>query len=218
MDIDSRQGCRRAFTRTDLVVVVMVVVVIIIGALFVSAYTGARRYVQGINCVNNLKQAGLDFRLWSGDSKDRFQMGYSTNVGGTLEYVPGGNAFRHFQCMSNEIKEVKFLVCPADDRLPARSFKELSNANVSYFVGVDADEAEPSLWLAGDRNLTTNGIPVGAGLVELKATNAIGWSKKMHKFVGNIVFADGSVQQLSQAGVNNAFGSTGTNVNRLAVP
>ncbi len=89
---------------------------------------------------------------------------------------------------------------------------------MSYFLGVDAKETEPLLWLAGDRNLTTNGVPVGTGLVKMKAAFAVGWTEKMHRFSGNVAFADGSVQQLSQSGVNKAFGATGTNVNRLAVP
>jgi len=63
----------------------------------------------------------------------------------------------------------KFLVCPADKRKPATNFPSLTIQNVSYFLGLDADESRPQMTLAGDRNLTTNGVPVGPGLVEIRA-------------------------------------------------
>lgn len=34
---------------------------------------------QRINCVNNLKQIGLAFRIWSGDNDDKYPFDVSTN-------------------------------------------------------------------------------------------------------------------------------------------
>jgi hypothetical protein len=56
--------------------------------------------------------------------------------------------------------------CPSDrERVAATNFDAgFGNANVSYFTGLDADEAWPKIFLAGDRNVT-NGTPVQNGVL-----------------------------------------------------
>src|SRR5881392_3561756 len=89
----------------------------------------------------------------------------------------------------------RILVCPADTRKPAKSFSTLRNTNISYFLGLDADETQPSSWLAGDRNLTTNGVPLQGGMVDILPNSVVGWTHKMHRGAGNVAQGDGSVQQ-----------------------
>lgn len=110
-----------------------------------------------IRCVNYLKQIGLAFRLWAGDNNDSFPFNVSTNSGGTKELcrvVENGldiNAAAHFQVLSNELNEVKILVCPNDTKKsPARDFASLQAQNISYLVypGADADEKHPRNVLA----------------------------------------------------------------------
>jgi hypothetical protein len=152
-----------------------------------------------INCVNNLKQVGLAYRLWAGDNGDKFPMQVSTNTGGTMELVQSGAAYPHFQVMSNELSTPKILKCPEDKlRVTANHFgPALRDTNISYFIGLEADETLPSMWLAGDRNLTANGLEVKPGLFTFKANKILGWSAQLHKHQGNLGLADGSAQQVT---------------------
>jgi hypothetical protein len=169
-------------------------------------------------CSNFLKEVGFACREWEGDHDDKNPMSVSITNGGSMEWLAGTNMFKHFQIMSNEISSPFVLACPSDDRKPANDFATLSNSNISYFVGLDADETLPAMILAGDRNLVTNGVEVVPGLVVITPNTTVGWSGKMHKFAGNFGLADGSVQQSTSAVLQTYFSRTGTNVNRLAVP
>jgi prepilin-type processing-associated H-X9-DG protein len=208
-----------AFTRTDLLFVVVVAVMGLLGIGFIFPRLKKTKSGPGPpNCVNNLKQVGLAFRLWAGDHNDKYPMQVSTNDGGPLEYMQMGDAFRLFLCMSNELATPTVLVCPADNRLPAKSFASLSNSNISYFVGLDATETMPQMMLTGDRNLAINGVPVTPGLVTLKSNDVISWTAALHNGEGNLGMADGSVQRMSTAGFRQMSRAIGTNLYRLAVP
>src|SRR5882762_3406100 len=133
----------RAFSFMELLVVIAIVA--ILAGLLLPALAKAKAKAQRINCANNLKQVGLAFRIWATDNSDVYPMRVSTNKGGSLEYVEGGNAFRHFQCLSNELMNPVVLACPSDDRQPATSFRTLGKYNVSYFVGVDANDTQTKM-------------------------------------------------------------------------
>ena len=141
---------RRALTLVDLLVAIAVVAVLAL--LLLPALARAKPRAKRITCVNSLKQVGLAFRLWVGNG-DRYQMRESVTNGGTMEWVASGEVWPHFQVMSNELNTPKLLVCPADTRQPAPSWASLSNSNISYFVGLDADETQPPGFLSGDSNL-----------------------------------------------------------------
>lgn len=208
---------KAAFTLAGLLVIIAILA--ILAAMLLPALAAAKRKAQRINCVNNLKQDGLAFRLWEGDNGDKYPMAVSTNKGGTREFVDGGNTFRHFQVMSNELSTPKILVCPADDRTAAASFAKLKNINVSYFVGLDASEAYPQMFLDGDRNLT-NDRPLENGFMKLVPGQPLRWTAAIHNQEGNLGLADGSVQQVSNAGLLKAFRNSGdsTNTWRIALP
>ena len=119
--------------------------------------------------------------------------------------------------MSNVLSTPKILVCPADDRTPAASFARLKNQNVSYFVGLDAEETRPQMLLTGDRNVT-NGIAPEHSILKLVPDQPAGWTEALHNGVGNIGLADGSVQQVSIPGLQQMLKHTGDSTNRVALP
>src|ERR1700753_1440287 len=112
MDTTLPVKLRRAFAFIELLIIVAVVA--ILAGLLLPALAKAKQKAQRINCVNNLKQVGLAFRLFSGDNGDTYPPRVPTAKGGSREYVSGGNTFRHFLCMTNELFTPKILACPAD--------------------------------------------------------------------------------------------------------
>jgi prepilin-type N-terminal cleavage/methylation domain-containing protein len=181
------------------------------------------RHMQGpsaprINCVNNLRQVGLAFRTWALDHEDLLPMQTSITNGGTLEMVTDAKAFHHFQVLSNELATPKVLVCPTDrKRISAANFLTgFNNQNLSYFVGIDAAPNNPQMVLAGDRNLTN--APVRGGFMEITTNDLVSWTDDLHRKQGNVCLADGSVQQLSSARLQEAIRFTGLATNRLAMP
>jgi prepilin-type N-terminal cleavage/methylation domain-containing protein len=174
-----------------------------------------------IQCVNNLKQDALAARVWEGDNNDKFPWALPATNNGTLDFISGPNAWRHFQIMSNELSTPKVLICPTESysiRPYATNFIDLNNSNLSFFVGTDAkNDTNPQLILFGDHNLT-NGTPVKNGILEASTNHVTGWTAEMHKNCGNVALADGSVQQVSSFGVNSAVENTGLETNRLQMP
>ena len=189
----------------------------ILSAIFLPAVRTSNSCCQKINCVNNQRQIGLAFRTWALDNGDQFPMSVSTKEGGVLESNGGPAAFLNFRAMSNELSTPKLLVCPEDaKRHWATNFgSDLNNSKLSYFVGLDAGPTNVNMLLSGDRNLTNNSLPRN-GILVLDPGNAVGWTHELHKLRGGIVFADGSVQSVS----NGAFRAVlqGNFTNRLAMP
>ncbi len=218
-------GRKRGLTLVEVLVIIMVIT--ILAGTFVPAATKRKQRALRIQCVNNLKECGIAFRVWSGDQTPDFPMQHSVTKGGTMEFSSGPNAFRHFQVMSNELTTPKVLFCPADsERNPATTFdlKALpgeipftSNSNLSYFVGLDAEESDPQRLLTGDRNIT-NGTPLKDGVLELAPNHSPGWTDEIHRKMGNVALADGSVQVISSMGLPTALSNMPAFTNRLQMP
>ena len=206
----------KAFTLVELLVIV--VTLVLLAACLLPALAMAKAKSKRINCASNLKQVGMSFRVWPSDSSDTFQMGRSVTNGGTMEWVTGGEVWPHFLVMSNELNAPKILVCPADKRKPATSWATFSRNNISYFVGLDAEETQPQMFLSGDSNLEVDGKTVGSGLLNLRTNSTVGWTAARHIRQGNIALADGSVQQYRSTKLRQALANTGVATNRLAIP
>jgi prepilin-type N-terminal cleavage/methylation domain-containing protein len=114
---------KAAFTLIELLVVIAIIA--ILAAMLLPALAAAKRKAQRINCVNNLKEVGLAFRVWEGDNGDQYPMSVSTASGGASQFVPSasqvntGNAaaggfVAAFLVMSNELSTPKILICTSD--------------------------------------------------------------------------------------------------------
>jgi len=174
-----------------------------------------------ITCLNNLHQLGLAYKTWEGDHGDKYPMEVSVTNGGVMEFIADGkNAWMVYLVMSNELSTPKVLICPADTERfpPAISFSTELVGRISYFVGLDASDAYPQMLISGDDNFSIGGIPVKPGLLQFSTNAPISWTAGRHRFAGNIGFADGSAQELSNSSLTNLFPQTGLATNRLAIP
>src|SRR5208283_2838617 len=108
----------------------------------------------------------------------KFPMQTSVTNGGTMELTGGRSAWIDFAVISNELSTPIILVCPADkSRLCSTNFAVgFNNANVSYFVGLDASESQPAMFLSGDENFDIDDIPVKSGLLELSTNRSVAWT------------------------------------------
>jgi prepilin-type processing-associated H-X9-DG protein len=209
----------QALTKIEVVVIVAAIgfFVLLISPALMAAKHGAKR----INCVSNLKQIGIAYRLWEGDHNNKYPMAVSVTNGGTMGLADGRNAWINYFVMSNELSTPKILHCPADiNRFAATNFSVgFNNQNISYFVGLDVtNDTNPQMLLSGDDNFAINGMEVKSGLLQLLTNTPVMWTEARHKFVGNIGMADGSVQQVTINGLQKALQQTGVATNRLVLP
>jgi type II secretory pathway pseudopilin PulG len=209
----------RAFTLLELLLttIVLSLAMLIFAAAF-SRNQHARVKAIRINCASNLKQVGLSFEVWAGDNNNNFPMQVSTNGGGTME-LGATNVADHFRAISNELNTPKVLCCPGDEKRDCATnfLADLNNSHVSYFIGIDANKTNATMLLAGDRNLTVGNTAPYNSVVVL-SNQSVGWTKEIHNLMGNVVLADGSVQQVTTSALRAYLIGSGVATNRLAFP
>ena len=209
-----RIGSNRAFTLLELVVIFTIICVLF--AVLIPATIKAVQKQKRIACVGRLKNMGLGYRIFATDNHDMFPWQLATNAPSPKTF---DDILRHYKAISNAISTPKILVCPSDNRQPAADWVSLSRTNISYFVSLDAAETYPQSFLTGDRNILTNGFRIGPGIVKLESTvTNVAWDGTIHRFQGNVVMGDGSVQQLSGTRFRQQITNTGQTSMTLAVP
>src|SRR5436190_1671369 len=189
----------RAFTLIELLMVIAIIA--ILAALLLPVISKGKMRARQAQCASNLKQIGLAFHQFAHEHDSRFPMQVRTNEGGTLELVPLGipALYRHFQALSNDLLDVSMLVCPSDRRTAASSFERLSNTNVSYSLCVIRTYDDTGGTLSSDWNIADLNFTGG--------TTRIIWSQDVHQGRGNVLFADGHVEQTASGGTS--FGGGG---------
>jgi prepilin-type N-terminal cleavage/methylation domain-containing protein len=201
-------------------VLIVVAIVVVLAAIVLYAGRPQVNKAMAIRCINNLKQAGLAYRLWAQDHNDLFPMQVSVNNDGAMELAATGNVAAVFQVMSNELSMPIILFCPGDmQHHNATNFASLTATNISYFVSLDAGtNYSGNLILSGDANLTVGGAPVKSGLFNLASNAPAGWTSDRHYNYGNLGFNDCSVGQFTSSGLAGRLVQTGLATNRLAIP
>ncbi len=216
-----RRSNQRNQAMTLVEVLVIIVVLAVLAFFYLPYYAGRQTPALRLNCVNNLHQIGLAYRIWAEENNGKYPMQVSMTNGGSMELVAKGeNVWITFLVMSNELSTPKVLYCMADaDRVCATNFSSDLKGKISYFVGLDANTNSPQTFLSGDDNFSIGGDQVKSGLLELSTNAPISWTAARHKFDGNIGLADGSVQQATSSDLRQSLlPQTGLTTNRLAIP
>ncbi len=214
-----RRGIRAA---TWIEVLAVVLVLLFLVGLMVPVFTRNPRKQSRIKCVNNLKNLGLGLRIFATDTEGKFPWMIPDSKGGSQEDLTDENRiWRHFQVLSFELSTPKSLQCPTDTNIPTAgnpdwvfrptqtndiNLRQFShNDHVSYFLTTGITEQDNNPILAGDRNLTLNGTSV-RGRIRPATTDLFGFTKPgHHEGGGNLLFADGSVQQVSSSRAAQVF-------------
>jgi hypothetical protein len=201
---------------------VVVVALVVLVSFLIPALQRANQKSKRISCICNLKQLGTAYRIWANDNGALFPSFAPLTNGGWSNLLSLSNAstyvWTNYALMANEIgQSPRVLLCPADERKPAHDFSDfLSNLNISYFVGVNANDTFPQSLLGGDRNLgpgTTPDAEYGFSPADGKGNDVVingpvCWSLKMHSRgdragAGNILLGDGSAQQASSSSLRD---------------
>jgi prepilin-type N-terminal cleavage/methylation domain-containing protein len=252
-----------AFTLIELLVVIAIIA--ILAALLLPALAAAKKKAQRIQCVNNLKEICVAFRLWEGDNNNMLPIAVTMANGGARDArgypavgtTQGANfnpaagtvgsikgVFSMFFVMSNELNTPKILYCPSEYQTarnqattwmntlipnPLNLTFYINDLNISYFVGIDADENFPQMFLVGDHNmgLLNNGSepetsqnmiygnnqpfmqPLGTNAPSLNNNNWVGWGDNQHVKIGDIALTDGSANSYTRSALQSALQSTG---------
>jgi hypothetical protein len=208
----------------SLMAVVTIIAVLALLFLFgiLPALMATKKGAKNFRCGNNLKQIGIAHQLWVDDLNPQFPL--LTVATNSMESPAHNDSARVlWQARSNYLKTPAILVCPADrKRIAATSFATgFGNANISYFLNTVA-QTNPHTVLAGDANMTVDGVPIRSGILNLWTNNRVGWTKERNHGIGypgrgNLVMADGSLMFTGSNNLNLIFAASPV-TNRLAIP
>jgi len=225
--ISAEKRLARGWSSKELLVVLGVIFGLLMLAMMILPFFARARCCGSnrISCINNLKMIGTAYKVWAGDNEDHYPWDVSTNQGGWREYAFSRDAGRYcwsnYEVMANELgQSPPVLVCPADEkRSTATNFDatNFGNANISYFVGINAGDNYPQSLQGGDRNIgpgldpkddygysPSNNMGNSVVISTNNKTSKITWSLKLHSAkdavgAGNLLHGDSSVQQVNGA-------------------
>jgi prepilin-type N-terminal cleavage/methylation domain-containing protein len=186
-----------AFTLIELLVVIAIIA--ILASMLLPALARAKQKAQRISCINNLKQVGTAYRIWSNDNGDRYPAQQTVALGGWNDYISGSTpgtavsayTYYNYSLMQSEMgQSAKVVVCPSDDRV----------ANSNFYSGI---APAPT----GTQSYGINSPAPGGAVPALMATSGTFCNEFLSYWVG-VGSADTYPQSL--LGGDRNLGATGT--------
>jgi prepilin-type N-terminal cleavage/methylation domain-containing protein len=200
---EQRKAGNGAFSLPELLLVLGIIA--ILGALLIPTLTNAKRNAAHTQCLRNMHEIGIEFQSFAHDHNNLYPTQVAAQSGGSLEYCllatngTGGfyYTYRLFLPIAKDLKSLKTLICPADNRVECPSPSALGNANISYFIAPTAKHSKPDSILLGDRNLVCKQAGLTSSIV-LSPQN-VEWNAELHNHCGNLLFGDGHARNFDNA-------------------
>jgi prepilin-type processing-associated H-X9-DG protein len=207
--------CQIGFSRTELLVALVVIVMLTaVGFLYVKNVKPRGAYMSCKYKLSATYPVLVSSGMINNQELKRFQLPLPARI---------------FQSLSNESIIPYYFLCPTDSRQYATNWQQLANTNLSYFLSLSSSEQSPATWvLAGDRHISPRGdmtLDTSTNGFAAKWNSQLGLhpprdrkERGLSVPYGNILFGDGHVEMLDDAGLAKAIRNSIGGTNLWAIP